>query len=94
MRFGIVVYVVVFNYNGFETFTLTDDDPSFSIDRDSSLNSYKRIKRGLVKESVEIITKGQKYAALIWRYNKANRFLLKGATLVKEPDSLKWYTQT
>ena len=90
MRIGMIVYAFGLTIMICETLILTDERIS-NVYRESSVSSHKRVKRGLVKESAELLAKGGKYAGTIWRYYKARRVLLKDAKLVSAGYNFKTY---
>ena len=92
MRIGMIVYAFGLTVMVCETLILTDERIS-NVDRDSSVSSHKRVKRGWVKDSAELLVKGGKYANTIWRYYKARRVLLKDANFVYSAYHLKVYVK-
>ena len=55
---NIIVYTILIC----GTFVVANDDSTFSVDRESK---YNRGKRGVVKESADLLAKGGKYAILL-----------------------------
>ena len=78
MRVEMVLFVVMLAEIGSEVSILIDDS-TIDRDRHAVMNSYMRIKRGLVKESGDLFVKVGKYGARFLRDYRAKRILLKDA---------------
>ena len=90
MRVEIVLFVVMLAEIGCEVSILIDDSTvDMDRDRPAVMNSYIRIKRGLVKESGELLVKVGKYGARFWRDYRAKQILLKDAKRFKNQIYIK-----
>ena len=90
MRDGLVLNIIVYTVLICGHFVVANDDSTFS---GAGEWTYNRGKRGVVKESADLLAKGGKYAILLWRYYKAKRVLLRDAEMIGESYGSKLYVK-